>query len=118
MTLEIFFTVLTMTVGVVCIALAYLRDITRTVIREQCESGAGAEFWVRSADVLALSGSMMLVLAFGVDATEINWLQSIRMAMLCSFGGLFISVLFVSTSIWRNVPRANERLEPLAQKET
>jgi hypothetical protein len=58
MKLELFLSSLALTLAIVGTALIYLRGITRRVLEELCESGTGAEFWLRSADVLALAGSL------------------------------------------------------------
>lgn len=100
-----FFTSLLVTVGVIVLALVYLRDITRRVVRELCSSDAGAEFWLRTADVLALAGSLILVLAFGITSQPTDWLQSLRLTLGLALGGLFATVLFVANGIWRNVER-------------
>lgn len=102
---NMFFTSLLLTVGVVGAALLYLRAITRSVVTELCASEAGAEFWLRSADVLALAGSLMLVLAFGTSAAPTDWVQTVRLTLGLALAGLFVSVLFVANSIWRNVER-------------
>jgi len=61
MNIELFLTSLAITLAVVGTALIYLRSITRRVLMELCASDAGAEFWLRTADVLALAGSLILV---------------------------------------------------------
>ena len=99
-----FFTSLLVTVGVVVTALVYLRDITRRVVRELCSSDAGAEFWLRSADILAYSGSLMLVLLFGKFGAA-DWVEVLRVTLILTLAGLFITVLFVANGIWRNVER-------------
>lgn len=105
MDVSMFFVSLLVTVGVVVGALVYLRGITKRVVLELCSSDAGAEFWLRSADVLALAGSLILVLAFGVSAQPTDWLQSLRLTLGLALGGLFVTVLFVANGIWRNVER-------------
>lgn len=72
---------LVLTLGTVGAALLYLRGITRQVLVDQCRTDTGAEFWLRAADVLALAGSLSLVLA-----------------------GIFVTVVMVATSVWRNLP--------------
>jgi hypothetical protein len=105
MNLELFFTSLTVTVGVVGAALLYLRDITRRVLTELCASDTGAAFWLRSADVLALAGSLILVLAFGGAAGN-DPVAQLRLTLGLALAGVFVTVLIVSSSVWRNVAPA------------
>jgi hypothetical protein len=106
MKIELFLASLVLTVGVVSIALWYLRDITRSVLLELCQTEAGAGFWLRVADVLALAGSLMLVLAFGGAAGTDDWVLQMRLVLGLALAGLFVTVLLVASSVWRNVPRA------------
>jgi hypothetical protein len=102
MRIELFFTSLVVTVGVVGMALLYLREITRRVLEELCESDTGAAFWLRSADVLALAGSLVLVLAFGGAAGD-DPVAHVRLTLGLALAGVFVTVLIVSSSVWRNV---------------
>ena len=102
MTLDMFLTCLAVTAGVVIAALAYLRRAARRVAREFCESDAAADFWLRSADVLAVSGSLILVLTFGMRLDGIDWLQALRLSVGLALAGLFVSVMFISSRVWRS----------------
>ena len=62
MQIEMFLSNLVVTVSVVTLAMLYLRHATRKVIRDLCHTDTAAEFWLRSTDVLAYSGALMLVL--------------------------------------------------------
>lgn len=103
MNLELFLTSLAVTVGVVLIAMLYLRRATRRMIVTLCESDSGAEFWLKSADVLAMSGSLMLVLIFGNATSVSDWTTVLRLTLSLALAGIFITVMFVSSSVWRNV---------------
>lgn len=103
MTLELFLTSLALTLAVVGAALLYLRGITRRVLRELCPTDAGAEFWLRTADVLALAGSLILVLAFGGAAgTTADAVVQLRLTLGLALAGVFIAVVLVSSNVWRN----------------
>lgn len=102
MTLELFLASLALTLGVVGAALLYLRGITRRVLRELCASDAGAEFWLRTADVLALAGSLILVLAFG-GAASADPVAQIRLTLGLALAGVFVAVVLVSSNVWRKV---------------
>jgi hypothetical protein len=106
MSFEMFLASLILTLGVVGTALVYLRGITRRVLEESCESGIGAEFWLRSADVLALAGSLILVLAFGAGTSSHDPLLHLRLTLALALAGVFVTVVIVSSSVWRNAANA------------
>ena len=108
MTLELFFASLALTLAVVGAALIYLRSITRRVLQEQCSSDAGAEFWLRIADVLALAGSLILVLAFGGAAGAADPVVQLRLTLGLALAGVFIAAVLVSSNVWRRVPSRTE----------
>lgn len=99
----LFLSTLLFTVAVMAIAMLYLRHATRQVINELCHSDAAAEFWLRSADILAFSGSLMLVLVFGNGTTTHDWMEAIRTTLILTLSGLFITVMFVARNVWRGV---------------
>ena len=114
MNVELFLTSLTLTLAIVGAALIYLRGITRRVLKELCASDAGAEFWLRTADVLALAGSLILVIAFGGAASASDAVTQIRLALGLALSGVFIAVVLVSSNVWRNVAATSA---PAAPKE-
>jgi len=101
--LTLFFATLGLCITVVSIAMLYLRHTTRRVIGELCQSDAGAEFWLRSADILAYSGSLMLVLIFGNATTTQDWVEVVRITLILTLSGLFVTVMFVARNVWRTV---------------
>ncbi|HXU93193.1 MAG TPA: hypothetical protein VFP33_06000 [Gallionella sp.] len=98
-----FFSTLLFTILVVSIAMLYLRRTTRKIIVELCKSEAGAEFWLRSADILAYSGALMLVLIFGYDTNAQDWIDAIRITLILTLGGVFVTVMFVARNVWKTV---------------
>jgi hypothetical protein len=104
MSLELFVISLVITLATVGAALLYLRDITRRVLVQQCGNDSGAEFWLRSADVLALAGSLILVLAFGGVLPGADWVQQLRLVLGLSLAGIFVTVVLVASSVWRSLP--------------
>lgn len=111
MKLTLFFATLALSIAVVSVAMLYLRRTTRRVIGELCQSDAGAEFWLRSADILAYSGSLMLVLIFGNATTAVEWVDVVRTTLILTLGGLFVTVVFVARNVWKTVapkPRSAE----------
>lgn len=102
MQIELFFVSLALTLAIVMLPMLYLRSVTRSVLMELCErSEISAEFWLRTANVLALTGSLMLVLMFG--KTSGDWVDCVRITLILALIGVFITVMFVSSNIWRRV---------------
>lgn len=110
MEITLFFATLGLCIAVVSLAMFYLRRTTRRVISELCQSDAGAEFWLRSADILAYSGSLMLVLIFGNATTTQDWVEAIRITLILTLGGLFLTVMFVARNVWKTVAPKTARL--------
>jgi hypothetical protein len=107
MTLELFLMSLALTLAIVGAALLYLRSITRRVLRELCPTDAGAEFWLRTADVLALAGSLILVLAFGGAAgSTADAIVQLRLTLGLALAGVFVAVVLISSNVWRNAAPA------------
>ncbi len=104
MSLDLFIASLVLTLGTVGAALLYLRDITRRVLVAQCGTEIGAEFWLRAADVLALAGSLILVLAFGGVLPEAGWVLQMRLVLGLALAGIFVTVVLVASSVWRRIP--------------
>jgi hypothetical protein len=104
MSLELFAFALLLTAGTVGAALFYLRGVTRRVLLALCQRDEAADFWLRSADVLALAGSGVLVLAFGGLQPEANWVQQVRLVLGLAMAGVFVTVVLVARSVWRAVP--------------
>jgi hypothetical protein len=107
MSLDLFIASLVLTLGTVGAALLYLRGITRRVLVAQCGTDTGAEFWLRAADVLALTGSLILVLAFGGVLPGADWVQQLRLVLGLALAGIFVTVVLVARSVWRAVPVAD-----------
>jgi hypothetical protein len=103
MKLILFISTLVFTIAVVSIAMLYLRRTTRQVIIELCKSDAGAEFWLRSADILAYSGALMLVLIFGNTTSTQDLVEALRITLILTLSGVFVTVMFVARNVWRTV---------------
>jgi hypothetical protein len=99
----LFTSTLLFTIAVIAVAMSYLRHTTRQVITELCKSDAGAEFWLRSADILAYSGALILVLVFGNSTSSQDWVDVIRITLILTLTGLFVTVMFVARNVWRTV---------------
>jgi hypothetical protein len=106
MSLELFAAAIALTLATVGAALVYLRGITRRVLQMQCGHDTGAEFWLRAADVLALAGSLILVLAFGGAVSGADWVQQMRLVLGLALAGVFVTVVLVASNVWRAIPPA------------
>lgn len=104
MSLELFIVSIVLTLATVGTALVYLRSITRRVLVMQCGHDTGAEFWLRSADVLAVAGSLILVLAFGGATEGSDWVQQMRLVLGLALFGIFVTVVLVASNVWRALP--------------
>lgn len=102
MTLHLFFLNLLVCITTVTIAMTYLRATMRSVILELCGTPTAGDFWLKSADVLAYSGALMAVLIFSNAHTD-SLADAIRLSLILSLAGIFLTVAFVSKSIWRRV---------------
>lgn len=114
MSLELFIVSIALTLATVGAALLYLRSITRRVLVLQCGHDTGAEFWLRSADVLALAGSLVLVLAFGGSAAGSDWVQQMRLVLGLALSGIFVTVVLVASNVWRALPGPEGKAPPAA----
>ncbi len=100
MEIEMFGLSLALTAAIVMLSLRYLRAATHRVIHELCgRSESGAEFWLRTATVMAISGSLILVMLFG--STAGNWFDALRSTLMLAFGGVFVTVAVISRNVWR-----------------
>ncbi len=100
MQIGLFFVSLALTLAIVMLPMLYLRPVSRSVLMELCDrSEISAKFWLRTAKVLvlALSGSLMLVLMFG--KTNVDWADAARITLILALIGVFITVMFVSSNI-------------------
>lgn len=109
--------VLTLSVAVLgpVLAIRYLQPILIVVLDAQCPEPlpdrAGAQFWLRSAYVLAIAGSLLLALSFG--AFEGSMLDALRRALWLAAAGSFVSIAFITRQVWAPVRR---RLAALAAR--
>ena len=87
------------------LALRYLRSILLQVITLLCPSSGSAEFWWRVINVLALCGSLLLMLVFGPGDETMSFSGLLRRSLLLVTLAVFVSVAIVSSRIWRGVER-------------
>lgn len=97
------------------LAMRYLRPILLHVLARLCadeqdgaDSASGqlaADFWVRAAYLLAISGTAVLVLMWG-DFGSADPVQALRRSLLLVAGGVFFSVAFIARNVWNQVMAA------------
>jgi hypothetical protein len=81
------------------VPILYLRTTLLVIISDLCGNSMRAEFWVRSASLLAALGSLMLALVFGTE--------TIRGLIIASLFGSFSAVAFITHAIWKTIPQGN-----------
>ena len=85
------------------VAITYLKPILITVLQTLCDAEGGAEFWVRSAYLLAVCGTLLLMLSFGEFQAEANIIDTLRRALWLVFAGVFTTVALISRQVWGQV---------------
>ncbi|WP_457425350.1 hypothetical protein [Roseateles sp. P5_E7] len=87
------------------LAISYLRRILVPVLNALCvepmPGAVGAHFWVRSAYVLAVAGTLVLALLFGDFKGEP--LAAVHRALLLAAGGCFVSIAVITRRVWAPV---------------
>jgi hypothetical protein len=106
---------LVLSVGGPILAISYLRPILQRVLRTLCDADGGAEFWIRCALLLAITGTLLLSLTFGVFDADATLLTALRRALWLVATGIFATVAYISGSVWSQVgAMLAERRRPIA----
>jgi hypothetical protein len=85
------------------VAVSYLRPILVKVLRGLCDADGGAEFWVRSAYLLAVCGTLLLWLTFGSFDSGADTLAVLRRTLWLVLAGVFCTVGFIAVNVWSQV---------------
>jgi hypothetical protein len=85
------------------IAIAYLKPILHKVLRLLCDADGGAEFWIRCAYLLAVSGTLLLMLSFGEFSDHSNVIDAVRRSLWLVMAGVFATVAIISRNVWTQV---------------
>lgn len=85
------------------LVLAYLRNVLTKLMSSVCASSDAADFWFRCLQILAITGSVVLVIGFVPSYAGVNWLQVIRSTLILTSMGIFAAVAIVARSIWTSV---------------
>jgi quinol-cytochrome oxidoreductase complex cytochrome b subunit len=85
------------------IAIAYLKPILYKVLRMLCDADGGAEFWIRCAYLLAVSGTLLLMLTFGEFSDRHDVVDTVRRSLWLVLAGVFLTVAIISRNVWTQV---------------
>ena len=87
------------------LVLGYLRKVLHSLLAGVCGSNDAADFWFRCVQILAVSGSVILVIGLVPSHSGVNWLQVIRSTLIWTSIGIFAAVAIVANSVWSNIVR-------------
>ncbi len=85
------------------IAITYLKPILYKVLRMLCDADGGAEFWIRCAYLLAVSGTLLLMLTFGEFNDRSSVVDTVRRSLWLVLAGVFVTVAIISRNVWTQV---------------
>ena len=85
------------------VAIAYLKPILLKVLRMLCDAEGGAEFWIRCAYLLAVSGTLLLMLSFGEFDERHSLVDTVRRSLWLVLAGVFVTVALISRNVWTQV---------------
>lgn len=94
---------LTVAVGGPLLSLWYLRRILLQVLDMLCPAPGSSEFWWRTIVLLALAGSVLLMLFFGPDDETLSLIDSLRRVLMLTCLSIFVSVAIIARRIWNQV---------------
>ncbi|MBB5203373.1 type III secretory pathway component EscS [Inhella inkyongensis] len=98
------------------LAISYLRPILLRLLQSQCQGQTdSADFWVRSAYVLAVCGTLLLALSFG--AYRQDTLEALERALWLVAAGTFGTVAFITRQVWGPVRLAQHQQQLALQRE-
>lgn len=103
MELQILFLSLFVSIFFPLLVLAYLRNVLYRLLSSLCSNTDAADFWLRSLQIMAVSGSVVLVIGFVPNHANVDWLQVIRSTLILTSLGIFAAVAIVARSIWSSV---------------
>ena len=103
MELQILFLSLFVSIVFPLLVMGYLRKVLYSILTSVCGQPDAADFWYRCVLILAISGSVVLVIGFVPSYATANWLQVIRSALILTSMGIFVAVAIVAKSIWSSV---------------
>lgn len=103
MNTQYFLLSLLLALAVPVIAMSYMRPILIKVLRGLCDAEGSAEFWIRCAYVLTISGTVLMTLMFGGFDADMDPLAMLRRTLVIVLGGVFLSIGMISRRVWSQV---------------
>jgi len=100
---NLFFVSLLIALAGPIIAVSYLKPILHKVLRMLCDADGGAEFWIRCAYLLAVSGTLLLMLSFGEFSDRSSLVDAVRRSLGLVMAGVFLTVAIISRNVWTQV---------------
>ena len=85
------------------LAINYLSTPLKAIFDSACNNQAATSFWLKCIQILAITGSLVLVIGIAINFNASNWLQIIRTTLVWTSVGIFIAVAFVANTIWGTV---------------
>ncbi len=85
------------------LALGYLSTQLTAIFDSACNNQAATRFWLKCIQILAITGSLILVIGIAINFNATNWLQIVRTTLVWTSAGIFISVAIVANIIWGTV---------------
>ncbi len=102
MELQILFLSISVAIIFPLIALRYLSQVLHSLLMDVCGSNNAADFWLRCIHILAVTGSLVLVIACVPTYDGVHWLTVIRSVLIWTSAGIFLAVALVAKSVWSN----------------
>lgn len=102
-----FVSTLSITLLIVSASLYYLRSITRRVLLDLCHSENGADFWLRTTQVMALSGATIAALMTAPTHELVNFIAELRSVLLWTLVAVFVTTAVIASMVWGQVGAAN-----------
>lgn len=96
------------------LAIGYLRGILAQTLRDACDRGASPEFWIRSATLLGVCGTLLLTVGFGQFDEHAALLDAVRRALWLTLLGVFVTVAVIWLNVSAQVRAAIARAEGAA----
>jgi hypothetical protein len=103
MSITLFALSLTLAVIGPLVAMSYLRPILLRVLQTLCDADGSTEFWIRSAYLLAVCGTVLLMLSLGEFKSDVSMVDTLRRTLWLVFAGVFLSVGIIAKQVWAQV---------------
>jgi EamA domain-containing membrane protein RarD len=113
MNTSLFLLSVTLAIVAPIVAISYLRPILLKVLQSLCNAEGAAEFWLRSAYLLAVCGTLLLMLTFGQFNDDTSAVDTLRRALWLVLAGVFTTVGLIAQQVWRQVRELLGRQQPL-----